>query len=403
MANVYSTNEKYVSYPHLNTSIEQSAPSSYVQTIDRRNTVPVAAATYANLNHGGPNTTAHSHHRIQYVSEPSYNYRAAPIPVGRSVVDIHRQPTTTTTATTTFMPSLSTTNGNHSAMSGSDPRCSAASTFMPSLSTTNGNHSTMSGSDPRCNAANNNFNNWNNDGANNNVRNCSRASHQVIEIRNEASFPGADLLLGKINLINAPTCTIRSSQWPSLTIFGTATPVQQSTIQMSRMSSSDTTSNISNESTMRNHMISVPACNVMRNAGNCVNNSYIGTSDIGAPSSISAHISQAAKNPGDDTGYSYSSKALVVKETNMKDERSVLSGPKMSSIVTRNGRYLPTHAMKFPELLFTIIYDAMKNDEEKIVSFLPHGRAFIVHNISTFEEDIMPRYFSHRVWKTFRR
>ena len=75
----------------------------------------------------------------------------------------------------------------------------------------------------------------------------------------------------------------------------------------------------------------------------------------------------------------------------------------MSSIVTRDGRYLPTHAMKFPELLYTIIYDAMKNNEENIVSFLPHGRAFAVHNIPMFEEEIMPRYFSHRVWKTFRR
>ena len=339
-----------------------------------------AAGTYANINNGGPpNSNAHSHHRIQYVSsEPSYNYRPTPMAtVGRSVVDIHRQPTTTTT------------------------------TFMPSMSTTNGNHTAMSGSDPRCSAVNNTYNNWstnestNND--NNNAGNCSTASHQVIEIRNEPSFPGADLLLGRINLINAPTCTIRSSQWPSLTIFGTSTPVQHSTIQINRMSSSDTTSNISNEPTVRNHVISVPACNVVSNAGNCVNNSYIGSGEIGAPSSISARVSHTVENPRNDTGYSNSSQALVVKETNMKDERSVLSGPKMSSIVTRDGRYLPTHAMKFPELLYTIIYDALKNNEEEIVSFLPHGRAFAVHNISLFEEEIMPRYFSHRVWKTFRR
>ncbi len=382
MANVYPTNDNYVPYTHVHTSIEQHAPTSYVQTINGRSAVPVAAAgTYANVNNnGGPPNNAHSHHRIQYVSsEPSYNYRPTPMAtVGRSVVDIHRQPTTTTT--TTFMPSVSTSNGNHSAMSGSDPRCSGV---------------------------NNTYNNWstneNHNNDNNNAGNCSTASHQVIEIRNEPSFPGADLLLGRINLINAPTCTIRSSQWPSLTIFGTSTPVQHSTIQINRMSSSDTTSNISNEPTVRNHVISVPACNVVRNAGNCVNNSYIGSSEIGAPSSISARVSHSVNNPGNDTGYSNSSQALMVKETNIKDERSILSSPIMSSIVTRDGRYLPTHAMKFPELLYTIIYDAMKNNEEKIVSFLPHGRAFAVHNISMFEEEIMPRYFSHRVWKTFRR
>ena len=44
------------------------------------------------------------------------------------------------------------------------------------------------------------------------------------------------------------------------------------------------------------------------------------------------------------------------------------------------------------------------NGEEDIVSFLPHGRAFVVHKIEEFEQKILPRYFpNQKRWGSFAR
>jgi len=57
----------------------------------------------------------------------------------------------------------------------------------------------------------------------------------------------------------------------------------------------------------------------------------------------------------------------------------------------------------FPFLLYRLLIDAESNSFTKIVSFLPHGRAFAVHSRFMFEEMVMPMYFSNKQFSSFRR
>ena len=57
----------------------------------------------------------------------------------------------------------------------------------------------------------------------------------------------------------------------------------------------------------------------------------------------------------------------------------------------------------FPKVLYRLLEDAASSKYEEIVCFLPHGRAFIVHDTEKFETIVMPRYFKMSVWKSFRR
>ena len=62
---------------------------------------------------------------------------------------------------------------------------------------------------------------------------------------------------------------------------------------------------------------------------------------------------------------------------------------------------------RFPYLLYQILMDADVDDANgsfsDIVSWLPHGRAFIIKDISKFETVVMPKYFSNSKWTSFRR
>lgn len=60
-------------------------------------------------------------------------------------------------------------------------------------------------------------------------------------------------------------------------------------------------------------------------------------------------------------------------------------------------------AMKFPQLLFKILMDAEKQRFAHIISWAPHGRAMLIHDREKFEQVVMPMYFSHSKWKSFRR
>ena len=55
----------------------------------------------------------------------------------------------------------------------------------------------------------------------------------------------------------------------------------------------------------------------------------------------------------------------------------------------------------FPLKLYRILYDAEKNGQSDIISFLPHGRAFAVHKSKEFIRDIMPKYFAAGRMNTF--
>lgn len=48
---------------------------------------------------------------------------------------------------------------------------------------------------------------------------------------------------------------------------------------------------------------------------------------------------------------------------------------------------------RFPVKLYRMIYEAKQAGKENVVSFLPHGRAFAIHDKDTFIRDILPRYF----------
>jgi HSF-type DNA-binding len=49
----------------------------------------------------------------------------------------------------------------------------------------------------------------------------------------------------------------------------------------------------------------------------------------------------------------------------------------------------------FPDRLYTMLEEADQQGLSEIVSFLPHGRAFIVRSPERFVKEIMPRYFSN--------
>ena len=48
---------------------------------------------------------------------------------------------------------------------------------------------------------------------------------------------------------------------------------------------------------------------------------------------------------------------------------------------------------RFPVKLYRMIYEARQAGKENVVSFLPHGRAFAIHDKETFIRDILPHYF----------
>jgi hypothetical protein len=66
----------------------------------------------------------------------------------------------------------------------------------------------------------------------------------------------------------------------------------------------------------------------------------------------------------------------------------------------------PRYAIKddpFPLKIYRMLEEAEENGQEHILSFLPHGRVFAIHNPNKFMEDIMPTYFSTTRMSSFQR
>ena len=57
----------------------------------------------------------------------------------------------------------------------------------------------------------------------------------------------------------------------------------------------------------------------------------------------------------------------------------------------------------FPEMLYQMLMKSESMNFSDIISFLPHGRAFIVRDKSRFERKVMPKFFAHKSFKSFRR
>ena len=58
---------------------------------------------------------------------------------------------------------------------------------------------------------------------------------------------------------------------------------------------------------------------------------------------------------------------------------------------------------RFPHILYHILMDAESMKYSDIVSFLPHGRAFVICNRAKFEEMVIPKFFCHRSYQSFQR
>lgn len=57
----------------------------------------------------------------------------------------------------------------------------------------------------------------------------------------------------------------------------------------------------------------------------------------------------------------------------------------------------------FPERLHQMLLDVEDDNKTEVVSFLPHGRAFCVHDMDRFVSEIMPKYFKQSKWNSFAR
>jgi hypothetical protein len=70
---------------------------------------------------------------------------------------------------------------------------------------------------------------------------------------------------------------------------------------------------------------------------------------------------------------------------------------------TTNTRAPKGPGLQFPFKLVEILKMAEETGQEHIISWLPEGRGFKVHNKEAFCEHIMPLYFSSNKFKTFQR
>jgi hypothetical protein len=60
-------------------------------------------------------------------------------------------------------------------------------------------------------------------------------------------------------------------------------------------------------------------------------------------------------------------------------------------------------AVLFPWKLHEMLQNSLNDNKESVVSWLPEGRAFKVHNVPVFVHDILPQYFKQTKYKSFQR
>eukprot|EP00934_Nitzschia_sp_Nitz4_P002118 Nitzschia sp. Nitz4//scaffold29_size155292//126625//127468//NITZ4_002685-RA/size155292-augustus-gene-0.214-mRNA-1//1//CDS//3329546529//2118//frame0 len=58
---------------------------------------------------------------------------------------------------------------------------------------------------------------------------------------------------------------------------------------------------------------------------------------------------------------------------------------------------------RFPEVLREMLEDVSNSELEDVVSWLPDGERFKVHDIQRFTIELMPKYFNHSCYKSFLR
>jgi hypothetical protein len=72
--------------------------------------------------------------------------------------------------------------------------------------------------------------------------------------------------------------------------------------------------------------------------------------------------------------------------------------PKKTKRGPRGGVYDP-----FPMKVHRMLHQSRLEGQETIVSWLPHGRAFKIHQPKVFAEVIMPRFFNQSKYTSFQR
>jgi HSF-type DNA-binding len=82
-------------------------------------------------------------------------------------------------------------------------------------------------------------------------------------------------------------------------------------------------------------------------------------------------------------------------------DASTLSDPDEATLANRRTRGGVTEP--FPEKLHRLLDDCEERGETEVISFLPHGRAFIVHHVERFCREVMPRYFKQSRLSSFQR
>lgn len=79
-------------------------------------------------------------------------------------------------------------------------------------------------------------------------------------------------------------------------------------------------------------------------------------------------------------------------------DASVITDPDADSLRTRGGVTEP-----FPEKVHRLITDAEADGNEDIVSFLPHGRAFMIHDQKRFVKELLGKYLRQTQMSSFHR
>ena len=102
--------------------------------------------------------------------------------------------------------------------------------------------------------------------------------------------------------------------------------------------------------------------------------------------------------------HSFENNAFPRKKSCFVENISTLELPP-HVIANRAGRcvYNSSGKFLFPWKLNRLLNDAEREGNEDIVSWLPHGRAFKIHNPKEFERKLMKKYFRQSQFKSFTR
>ena len=82
-------------------------------------------------------------------------------------------------------------------------------------------------------------------------------------------------------------------------------------------------------------------------------------------------------------------------------DASSLEDPDEETLAKRRTRGGVTEP--FPERMHRLLQDCEDNGETEVISFLPHGRAFMIYHVERFCREVMPRYFKQSRLSSFQR